>query len=182
MRTFVPGSRSALARTHLDISSRLHCLVLLVKLETCSKAAKAFSDCKSTVVTQFRMRPVTADVFENQWSTATSEQNAIQRPRMFTHQSICFHANVFSERRNGLIDFIADVFHLPEVLVPQAAGRELRVLQGSLQAWGRRGESGSWLRLPPGEDARLHAGTSGVMLYVKSTPANAWPLNPEEPT
>lgn len=54
------------------------------------------------------------------------------------------------------------------VLDGTAGGAELLIVEGSIVEADRRYESGTWIRLPNGADARMSAGTQGATIYLKT--------------
>ena len=59
---------------------------------------------------------------------------------------------------------------LAEIALPNTAGLELLVLDGSTHGEGRRLDRWSWLRLPAGVPFRAQAGTEGVQVWYKQAP------------
>uniref|UniRef100_UPI002AFE840A cupin domain-containing protein n=2 Tax=Castellaniella sp. TaxID=1955812 RepID=UPI002AFE840A len=58
----------------------------------------------------------------------------------------------------------------PHEALPTApdGGTELLVLSGEMVADGQRCDSGSWIRLPAGDHARIRAGEYGATVYLKT--------------
>lgn len=57
----------------------------------------------------------------------------------------------------------------------RAARTEILVLEGALLAEGRQYASGTWIRLPAGEDPGLLAGPRGALFYMKAGASDAVP-------